>query len=70
MTINIMNNIKSTREQTMIYKTLHGKLKIEQHEHHIKLEVNSGCSGKVTSSCSTSDTHCVTLGTNPVLSHD
>jgi hypothetical protein len=42
MTINIMNNIKSTREQTMIYKTLHGKLKIEQHKHHIKLEVNSG----------------------------
>jgi hypothetical protein len=28
--------------QTMIYKTLHKKLKIEQHKPHLKLGVNSG----------------------------
>jgi len=28
--------------QTTIYKTLHRKLKIEQHEHHLKSGVNSG----------------------------
>jgi hypothetical protein len=29
---------KRTKEQTTIYKTLHRKLKIEQHEPHLKLE--------------------------------
>jgi len=33
-TDNIMVKIKITQEQTMIYKTLHRKLKIEQHEPH------------------------------------
>jgi hypothetical protein len=33
------NRIKG---QTRIYKTLHKKLKIEQHEAHYKLKVNSG----------------------------
>jgi hypothetical protein len=32
---------KKTKEQTMIYKTLHRKLKIQQHE-AIKTGVNSG----------------------------
>ena len=32
---------KSTKEQTMIYKTLHRKQKIDQHEHHLKPWMNS-----------------------------
>jgi hypothetical protein len=32
---------KGTKEQTMMYKTLHGKLKTEQNEHHLKSRVNS-----------------------------
>ena len=32
MTDNIMTKRKETKGQTMIYKTLHRKLKIEQHE--------------------------------------
>jgi hypothetical protein len=32
---------KRTERQTMIYKTLQRKLKIEQHESHQKLRVNS-----------------------------
>jgi len=46
--------------QTTIYKTLHQKLKIEQHEHHQKN------SGRVSSSWSTNDTRRVTLTTKPV----
>jgi hypothetical protein len=38
-TDNIMTNRKRTKRQTMIYKTLHRKLKIEQHEHHTKTGV-------------------------------
>jgi len=30
------------KDKTMIYKTLHRKLKIEQHESHYKSGVNSG----------------------------
>jgi hypothetical protein len=33
---------KRTKEQARIYKTLHRKLKIEQHESHYKPRVNSG----------------------------
>ena len=33
---------KRTKGQTILYKTLHIKLKIEQHEPHLKPEVNSG----------------------------
>jgi hypothetical protein len=33
---------KMTKGQTKIYKTLHRKLKIEQHEHHWKPAVNWG----------------------------
>ena len=35
---------KGTKEQTIIYKTLHRKVKIELHEPHLKPEVNSGVS--------------------------
>jgi hypothetical protein len=31
-----MGKRKRTREQTMIYKRMHRKLKIEQHEPHLK----------------------------------
>jgi hypothetical protein len=40
-TDHIMVKRKKTKEQTMIYKTLHRKLKIQQHE-AIKTGVNSG----------------------------
>ena len=33
---------KRTKKQTTIYKTSHRKLKIEQHEPHQNLQVNSG----------------------------
>jgi len=33
---------KRTKRQSMIYKTLHRQLKIEQHEPHKKPEMNSG----------------------------
>ena len=33
---------KRQKGQTMIYKILHKKLNIEQHESHLKFEVNSG----------------------------
>ena len=33
---------KMTKVQTMIHKTLHKKLKIEQHERHKKPRMNSG----------------------------
>ena len=45
------------------------KLKIEKHESHYKPgELRH--SGRVSSSCSTSDTCCVNLVTNPVISHE
>jgi hypothetical protein len=37
-----MTKRKSTKEQTTIYKTLHWKLDIEQHEPHKKPGINSG----------------------------
>jgi hypothetical protein len=42
MTGNIMANRKGTKGQTTIYKILHIKLKIEQHEPHWKPGVNPG----------------------------
>ena len=39
-TCNIMDKIK--RDKKMIYKTLHSKLKIEQHQCHNKLGPNQG----------------------------
>ena len=41
-TDNIMTKRKGTKRQTMIYITLHRKIKIEQHEPYWKLEVNWG----------------------------
>ena len=52
---------KRTELQTRIYKTLQRKLKVEQHEPHIKSEVNSNDQKAVSS------TRCVTLGTKPVI---
>ena len=53
----------------MIYKTLHRKLKIEQHEPH----KNGGefkSSRRVNSSCSTRGTRRITLVTYPMTSHE
>jgi len=58
-----MTKRKRTKGQTMIYKTLHRKLKTEQYE----LSKNRGelmCYGRVGSSCSTCATSSVTLVTN------
>jgi hypothetical protein len=54
---------------TMKYKTQHRKLKSEQHEPNYN---RSGlrCSGKVNSSCSTSDTRHITIVTYPVIIHE
>ena len=70
-TDNTMPKIKRRKGQRMIYKTLHRKIKIEQHEH--EPDWNRGelrCSGRVSSSCSTSSTLCVTVVTNPVINHE
>ena len=50
----------------MVHKTLHKKLKIEQVEPHQK----TGYPGSLNSSCSTNNTHGVTLVSNPVISYD
>jgi hypothetical protein len=44
-------------KRAMIYKTIHRKLKIEQHEPHLKLGGELGWPWRVSSSCSTSGTH-------------
>ena len=54
---------KSAKEQIKIYKTLHRKLKIKQHEPEYKQGMNYV---RVSSSCSNSGTHRVTLVTNLV----
>ena len=41
-TDNIITKRKRTKGQTMIYKIIHRKLKIEQHETHYKPLVNTG----------------------------
>ena len=63
-----MTKIKSTKEQTMIYKTLHRQQKVEQ----LKSTKTGGelmCCGRISSSCSTSGTRRVTLVTNTMTSH-
>ena len=64
--------IKRTKEQTMIYKTLDRKLKIEQYKHH---KISGGgegggpmCSERASSSFSNSGTSCATLVTNQLIS--
>jgi len=46
-----MVKIKRTKGQTMIYKTLHRKLKIDQHKPRITIEVKCG-TAKVKIICS------------------
>jgi hypothetical protein len=53
----------------MIYKTLHRKLKIAQHE-PTKIGDDRKCSRMVSNSCSTCGIRRVTLVTNPVISHE
>ena len=60
---NTMAKWKSAKEQIKIYKTLHRKLKIKQHEPEYKQGMNYV---RISSSCSTSGTHRVTLVTNLV----
>jgi hypothetical protein len=61
---------KRRKGQTMLYKTLlHRKLKIVQHEQH-KTDDELRCSGRVSTSCSTSGSRRVYLATNPVISHE
>jgi hypothetical protein len=54
-TDNTMAKRKSTKGETTIYKHTGGELR---------------CSGRVNSSCSTSDTRRVNLVTNPLISHE
>jgi len=54
---------KMTKGKTMIYKTLHRKLKTEQQQPHTKL-----CDFRVKSSCSTCGARRGSLATNHVIS--
>ena len=58
-----------SKGQTTLYKTLHRKLKIEQHE-PTKTWGQLRYSGRAISSCSTGGTRRVTLVTNPLISHE
>jgi hypothetical protein len=59
---------KKEKEQTMNHKTIHRKLKTEQHEPYKKQEVNLG--GKLIISFSTRCIPCVSLVTNLMISHE
>ena len=61
-----MTNGKRTKGKTMIYKTLHRKLKIEQQNTFENWGYELGCSERVSSYSFTSDTPV----TNPVISHE
>ena len=54
----------------MIYKIVHRKLKIEQHEPPLKTGGELRCSGMISSFCSNSDTRCVTIATNSEIRHE
>jgi hypothetical protein len=60
---------KRTKGQTTIYKNTH---KTEDRVTLTPLKTGGElrCSGRVGSSCSTSGTRCVSLVTNPVISHE
>ena len=58
-----MTKRKRTKEQTMFYK--HRVTQIS-----LKTKNELRCSGRVSSSCSTSETRCVNPVTNPVISHE
>jgi hypothetical protein len=64
-----MAKITRTTGQTMIYRTLHRKLKTEQHETH-KHRSEIGYSGRVSSSCFNSGTRRVTLVTKLEINHE
>ena len=51
------------KKSTMIYKTIHRKLKTEQHN-SLKIWGQISCSGRVRSSCSISDTYSIFVGVN------
>jgi len=57
MPYNVMAKRERTKGQTMIYKTRHRNLMLEQHERGCELR----CSGRVSSSCSSSGTSGVTI---------
>jgi hypothetical protein len=61
-TDNTLAEGKGTKRQTMIYKTLRRKLKIEQQEPHTKPGGELRCSGMETSSCSTCGTQALIQG--------
>ena len=61
-TDNAMAKRKRTTGQTMMYKLLHIKLKIEQHEPSKNWEGTQVLSRRVCSACFTCGTHRVTLG--------
>jgi hypothetical protein len=69
-TDNTLAKKKKDEKQPLIYKTLHSKLKIEQHEPHKKMEMNSGAPGRVSRSSSSSGTHRVTLIKNLLVNHE
>jgi hypothetical protein len=66
-TDNTIDKRKWTKGQTIIYKTLHRKLKIVQHEPRIKTGSELVCSRRLSSS--TRSTRYVTLDTNPGIRH-
>ena len=67
-TDNTLAKRKSTKGQTTIYKHT-PKTKDRVTRTSLKTGGELRCSGKVDSSCSTSDTQRVNLVTNPVISH-
>jgi hypothetical protein len=54
----------------MIDKTLHRRRKIEKNTKPTKNGEKVIFSGQVISSCSNIGTHCITLSTHPVISHE
>jgi len=63
------NGQKRTKSETTFYKTLHRKLKIKQHEPHLKPGLNS-CVPECRSSCFKCGIRRVNIVTNPVISHE
>ena len=59
---------KGTKEQTPIYKTYKAKDRVTRAP--LKTVGELRCSGRVSSSCTTSDIRRVNLVTNPEISHE
>jgi hypothetical protein len=55
---------RKRKGQIMIYKTLCRKLKLEKHEPPLKIRGEHRCSGRISSSYSTSGTHRICLVTD------